>query len=200
MQAEHLRSLGETKKWNPSSGGSAGKACARAARAHSIEEAAANGSGKAVGSLFGDFTKFYECIRHDKLAMEAAETCFPLEHLANLLEVHSGWRMLEVDGVAGKMFHANCSIIAGTSGATTMAKVLLVRGLRKTSAAFLSSTLWNVVDDICACSSHESLNVVAINIAGIGKSFASLAAELDLDLHNTKTMWQASSSELVSRI
>ena len=94
-----------------------------------------------------------------------------LEQLLPLMGMYAGWRALEVDGLTTRAFEAVGTILAGCSNATTVARVLLVRLLRKTHRAFPSLNIWNVVDDVsCQVAGHAK--GVAMIVGGAGNMLA----------------------------
>ena len=76
---------------------SQGKACDRAAWAHSITVAAAKGWRESAASLLLDLAKFYEHVGHDHLWEEGHKTGFPRRLLASWCASFEGWRFLEAD-------------------------------------------------------------------------------------------------------
>ena len=128
--------------------GCQGKACDRAAWAHSILVAAAKGRQQSAASLLLDLAKFYEHVGHDHLWEEGIKTGFPRRLLACWCASYEGWRFLEADKCATFPFWAFGTILPGCSGATTAAKLMLATLLETVSSQLPSYRLWNVVDDI----------------------------------------------------
>ena len=125
--------------------GCQGKACDRAAWAHSIMVAAAKGRLQSAASLLLDLSKFYEHVGHDHLWEEGQKTSFPTRLLACWCASDEGWRFLEADNCATVPFWA---ILPGCSGATTAAKFMLATLLETVAKRLPTYRLWNVVDDI----------------------------------------------------
>ena len=103
--------------------GCQGKACDRAAWAHSIMVAAAKGRQQSAASLLLDLAKFYEHVEHDHLREEGRKTSSPTRLLACWCVSFEGWRSLEADKCATVPFWAFGTILPGCSGATTAAKL-----------------------------------------------------------------------------
>ena len=97
--------------------GCQGKACDRAAWAHSIMVAAAKGRQQSAASLLLDLAKFYEHVGHDHLWEEGRKTRFPTRLLACWCASYEGWRFLEADKCATFPFWAFGTILPGCSGA-----------------------------------------------------------------------------------
>ena len=128
--------------------GCQGKACDRAAWAHSIMVAAAKGWQQSAASLLLDLAKFYEHVGHDHLWEEGRKTRFPTRLLACWCASYEGWRFLEADKCATFPFWAFGTILPGCSGATTAAKLMLATLLETVATRLPTYRLWNVVDDI----------------------------------------------------
>ena len=128
--------------------GCQGKACDRAAWAHSILVAAAKGRQQSAASLLLDLAKFYEHVGHDHLWEEGIKTGFPRRLLACWCASYEGWRFFEADKCATFPFWAFGTILPGCRGATTAAKLMLATLLETVSSRLPSYRLWNVVDDI----------------------------------------------------
>ena len=128
--------------------GCQGKACDRAAWAHSIVVAAAKGRQQSAASLLLDLAKFYEHVGHDHLWEEGRKTRFSTRLLACWCASYEGWRFLEADKCATFPFWAFGTILPGCSGATTAAKLMLATLLETVAKRLPTYRLWNVVDDI----------------------------------------------------
>ena len=141
------------QKWENDHGaayfwGCQGRACGRAAWAHSIMVAAAKGRQQSAASLLLDLAKFYEHVGHDHLWEEGRKTSFPTRLLACWCASYEGWRFLEADKCATFPFWAFGTILPGCSGATTAAKLMLATLWETVPTRLPTYRLWNLVDDI----------------------------------------------------
>ena len=127
--------------------GCQGKACDRAAWAHSIMVAAAKVRQQSAASLLLNLAKFYEHVGHDHLWEEGRKTRFPRRLLACWCASYEGWRFLEADKCATFPFWAFGTILPDCSGATTAAKLMLATLLETVATRLPTYRLWNVVDD-----------------------------------------------------
>ena len=87
--------------------GTTGKACDKAAYVHAVLTSEARATMQAsAASLFLDIRKFFDNVDHGVLLREAQDLGYLLGHLLPLLELYSGWRILEVDGMTSRAFQA----------------------------------------------------------------------------------------------
>ena len=104
--------------------GCTGKACDRAAWAHSLLLAAARGRDLAAASLLLDL----DTIGHDNLLHEGHALRFRLRLLTRWCPSHEGWRFGEAHAAGCRPFRTKQH---GCSGATPAAKLLLAAFLEK---------------------------------------------------------------------
>ena len=105
-------------------------------------------AGLAAGGAFLYLKKFYEFISHDVLAREAKAVGFSLKLLRALTTMYAGWRACSLNGAAGEPFCATGTVIAGCSCAVAVARVMIIRLLRRATGAFPEARLTNIVDDV----------------------------------------------------
>ena len=95
-----------------------------------------------------DLQRFYENVRLSHLLEAAKMHHFPLKVVRGLCCIYAGWRAVLFEGCISSSFEAWAAIVAGCSGATSMARLLLLSPLKRASAAGPCVSLRNVVDDV----------------------------------------------------
>ena len=175
--------------------GKATQSCERAGWVHNVVAAYATRKGLAAASLMADLEKFYEHVSHEDLLEEAKATGFNLVLLRALCVLYSGSRAISYQGACSQPFEVGGTILAGCSCATTLAKLLLLRLLRKVDRAYPLVHITNVVDDVAAqaCGTQAQ---VATQLAGATEDLLEGFSRLHLPVSIKKTAFMANSQEL----
>ena len=172
--------------------GTVGRPCDQAAWNHTVLAEYGRETGADVATLYGDLLKFYELVSHKVLLREAKAVGFPLRLLKPLLAMYAGSRVLTVGALAIEV-QVKSTILAGCSCATTLAKVLLLRLLRRLAAPSLH--IKNVVDDI-TIQVVGKFEDVRRKLGAAGRMLAAGVKELELVLSDDNMKYTASSTRL----
>ena len=125
-----------SKQWEaehdlPAFGGMSGKPADRAGWVHNLLQGFALSRGWDTATLGTDLQNVYETVDHDMLMVEAKETRYPLKLMRAMVVLYGGPRAVQFDGACSEAFCTLSTIVVGCANATTAAKVLFYRMLKR---------------------------------------------------------------------
>jgi len=171
------------------------QSCERAGWVHNVLASYANRKGLDTATFIADLEKFYEHVGHEELYQEAQATGFNLVLLRALCTLYGGLRAIIFDGACSEAIKVEGTILAGCSCATSLAKLLLLRLLKRVDAQFPLVHIRNVVDDVSAqaCGTRAQVSTqlglaTEALLEGFGK--------LHLPVSKKKTLYMANSQDL----
>ena len=179
--------------------GQKGRTCERAGWVHNVFAAWAAKRGVSVASFFLDLSKFYENISHLELYQEAIALDFNLAFLKCLCVFYSGYRTIDWEQCVAQPFTVRGTSLAGCSNATTIAKLLLCRALRRSTQGSPLARVTNIVDDVTA-QVYGTTELVAVQgtrvVGSLLDSFRALRTPVNLQ----KTVFLASDAATAEAI
>jgi hypothetical protein len=122
--------------------------------------------GLASGSVLVDIRKCFEFVNHLALYREAAFQDYPWQLLRLEIRAFRSERRCRLGQTYSTARWASRSIVAGAGGATTLLRVLTLRGLDAAQQRYPTAILRNIVDDISVQAVHESPLAVADTLVG----------------------------------
>eukprot|EP00959_Pyramimonas_sp_CCMP1952_P474962 9503942-Pyramimonas_sp.AAC.2 len=123
--------------------------------------------GLVSATLFLDPRKFYEHSSHAELLAAAEQVAFLKALIRAYCTVYRSPRRVPRQGAISRVIKPNGSVIAGCSGATSLARLLLVSVLRRVASTCPTVTLKSVIDE----TSFQSIGGQATASAELSTAF-----------------------------
>ena len=146
-------------------------------------------------TCLADLSCFYDTVNLDHIIEPAAELNYPPVHLKLALDLYSGPRLLQAEGIAGDPRHYSHGILQGCPQAPAISKLILYKPLKALQHAHPAVALQTWVDDVSFDVSGHDPDYVAREAILAYRTLRELLTEAGLKVNTDKTGFLSSSKE-----
>ena len=146
-------------------------------------------------TCLADLSCFYDTVNLDSILEPAAELNYPPVHLKLALDLYSGPRLIQAEGIAGDPKHYSHGILQGCPQAPAISKLVLFRPLKELQRAHPAAALQTWVDDVSFDVCGTDPDYVAREAILAYRSLRDLLISAGLKVNTDKTGFISSSKE-----